>query len=81
MLLTAYLILLFFSVAKLGAGIAMTAVIVGQLVTSMIVDHFGWFGSDVTPFTMKRFIGVLLMTVALYCIYMESAIVKKKQRR
>jgi len=51
MILTTYLVLLFFSVAKLGIGSAVT---------------------------MKRLIGISLMTVALCFIYMESTIVKKE---
>lgn len=76
-----FIFVMAFSVPKIGVTATTTTVVIGQLVTSMIVDHFGWFGSDVTPFTMKRLIGVLLMTAALYFIYMESAIVKKKTKK
>ena len=70
-----------FSVPKIGVTATNATIVIGQLITSMVVDHFGWFGSDVTPFTMKRLIGVLLMIAALYFIYMESEIIKMKTKR
>lgn len=75
-----FVFVLAFSVPKIGVTATNAAIVIGQLVTSMVVDHFGWFGSNVTPFTMKRFIGILLLLAALYFIYMESAIVKKKTK-
>ncbi|QQK76815.1 DMT family transporter [Salicibibacter cibarius] len=76
-----FIFVMAFSVPKIGVTATNATIVIGQLVTSMVVDHFGWFGSDVIPFTIERFIGVLLMIAALYFIYMESAMVKKKTKQ
>ncbi|MCR4962792.1 MAG: DMT family transporter [Firmicutes bacterium] len=52
------------AVAKLGAGNATTAIIVGQLAMAMLVDRFGWFGLAQAPFTWSRGAGLLLMGLA-----------------
>ena len=38
------------SIAKTSAGMATTAIIVGQLTMSLIVDQFGLFGLEKVPF-------------------------------
>ncbi len=59
----------------------MVAVIIGQLVMSMVIEHygwlvigivtdnFGWFNSLVIPLDMKRYFALLFMIIALYFIY------------
>lgn len=46
------------SIAKLGAAIATTSIIVGQVLTACLLDHFGIFGLKNTPLTWQKFIGV-----------------------
>lgn len=67
-----------FSVPKIGVTATNATIVIGQLITSMVVDHFGWFNNEITPFTMKRFIGILLMVGALFFIYIEEIHNKKK---
>ena len=52
------------SISKTSAGIATTAIIVGQLTMSLLVDWFGWFGLEKIPMTWGRGIGLVLMAVA-----------------
>ena len=47
---------------KLGAGTAFVLMIAGQVISGMIFSHFGLLGSPVQPFTLVKFIGVLLLT-------------------
>ena len=56
-------------VPKIGVVVTTVLVIVGQLVVSMVVDHFGLFGNAIIPFGGKRLAGLLLMLAALYFIF------------
>lgn len=54
---------------KLGAATLLALVVLGQLGTSLVVDHFGWLGFAQHPLTLMRiggaallFAGVLLIT-------------------
>ncbi|MEG3066801.1 MAG: DMT family transporter [Syntrophaceticus schinkii] len=46
------------SISKLGVSIATTAIIVGQVSTALIIDHFGLFGLKEIPFTWWKVFGV-----------------------
>ncbi len=39
-----------------------------QLIFSMLIDHFGWFGAHVIPLGTKRIIGVLLLIVGVILV-------------
>ncbi len=67
-----YLSLMVLAVPKIGVTPAVISVIVGQLLASMAIDHFGWFESAIVPFGWKRMIGVVLMLTALYFVFREK---------
>lgn len=46
---------------QIGAGKAFVLMIAGQVFSGMIFSHFGWLGSPVEPFTIIKFIGVVLL--------------------
>lgn len=49
------------SIPKLGASVATTAIIAGQLGTAMIIDWLGWFGMEKTAFSWWQILGLLLL--------------------
>jgi transporter family-2 protein len=49
------------SISKLGVSIATTVIIVGQVSTALIIDHFGLFGLKEIPFTWWKVFGVALL--------------------
>lgn len=51
------------SIPRLGAAVATTAIIVGQVLTACLLDHFGCFGLEKAPFTWMRFLGLVLLAV------------------
>lgn len=55
---------------RLGAATLMALVLTGQLVASVILDHFGWVGFEVHPASIGRIAGCLLMLAGLACISM-----------
>lgn len=53
---------------KVGIANMLAAAILGQLVMSLIFDHFGFFGGLVIEVTPSRIIGVVLLLLGLYFI-------------
>ncbi|PGX74010.1 DMT family transporter [Priestia megaterium] len=64
-----YLTVLVFGIPKVGVGISMIAIVVGQMIMSMIIEHFGWLGSAKKSITKKRSLAIVFMLVALIFIY------------
>jgi bacterial/archaeal transporter family-2 protein len=50
-----------FVVPRIGTTAAMSAIIAAQLLTGILLDHFGAFGLRQTPFDLKRGLGCLLL--------------------
>lgn len=57
------------AVPRLGTGTAMAALIVSQLATGLIFDHFGLFGMRQIPFDLSRLAGVVLLMVGVALIF------------
>jgi len=60
-------------IPKLGATTLMASFVTGQLLMSLIVDHFGWFGVNVQPIGMQRTVGVMLLFTGLLLIVKKAA--------
>jgi bacterial/archaeal transporter family-2 protein len=48
-------------VPRLGAALMLAAMLVGQLVFALLIDHFGWFGATPIRLTPSRALGVALL--------------------
>jgi len=48
-------------VPRLGAALSFGLIVCGQLVFSLILDHFGLFGVPVQPVNWGRIVGILLI--------------------
>jgi transporter family-2 protein len=46
---------------RLGAAALLALIVLGQLVTSLLVDHFGWLGFPQHSLTALRLLGALLL--------------------
>lgn len=53
---------------RLGAATLMALVVAGQLLCSVLLDHFGWIGFEVHPAGWGRIIGCMLMVVGFALI-------------
>lgn len=62
-----------FLVPKLGATTMMVAYIVGQLIMSVCMDHFGWFGLPVVPVSVPRLVGLVLLAIGLALVMKKTA--------
>ena len=63
-----YLTSIVVSVPFVGVGITMVAVIIGQLVMSMFIEHFGWLGSKKKRINKEKIFAVISMIIALILI-------------
>lgn len=56
------------SISKVGVAAATTAIIVGQISTAALVDHFGWFGLTPIPFNIWKGVGLVLMAISAWLL-------------
>lgn len=63
-----YVVTLTYIVPKVGSSLAFSLVIAGQLIISLLVDHFGWFGVPVSPITIKKVMGIVALAMAIWLI-------------
>ena len=49
-----------------GVGNAVFFVLLGQLISASIIDHFGLFGSNMMAFSLPRLIGISLMGLGIW---------------
>ncbi|MGO3049830.1 EamA-like transporter family protein [Staphylococcus casei] len=64
-----YLTVLVISIPLIGVGLAMGSVVVGQMIMSAIIEHFGLLGSEKRPLRIEKIVAIILMIIALTLIY------------
>ncbi len=57
-----------FVVPKIGASVFVAAVLFGQIVVSMLIDHNGYLGVPTDPVTLQRVLGLTLVFAGLLII-------------
>ncbi len=62
-----------FLVPKLGATAMVGAFITGQLMGSILIDHFGLLGLTAQPVTASRLFGVILLFTGLLLVVKKGA--------
>ena len=60
------------AVPRLGTAATIVAVIAGQIIMGLLVDHFGWFGNTQILLDYKRIAAIALLAGALYLIYLSN---------
>jgi transporter family-2 protein len=48
---------------RLGIAVLSAAGILGQLVASLVIDHYGWLGAPVQRLSATRVLGAILLTI------------------
>ena len=51
---------------RFGVGNAVAFVLLGQLISMALIDHFAWFGAAHHPITLQRAMGLTLMAVGVF---------------
>jgi transporter family-2 protein len=57
------------AVPNIGVASAVFAIMLGQIMISMVIDHFGLFNAPVIHFDLIRLTGVILMMAGLLLIF------------
>lgn len=57
-----------FLTPKLGTAGYLTAMIAGQLITSLLIDQFGLMGLKVVPVSMGKVLGAVLIFAGMLCV-------------
>ena len=53
---------------KIGAANALAFIVGGQFVAAIIIDHYGWMRLPVTPISLYRIMGIVLLLAGVYLI-------------
>ena len=55
-----------FTVPRLGLTSALTLVLAGQFIASILIEKFGWFGAPARPFEWTRALGILILLLGVW---------------
>lgn len=73
-----YMLVIVFAVPRVGTAAATVAVISGQLLMSLLIDHFGWLNNTVRSLDTSRYVAMALLLGAIGLIYLSH---QQRQRR
>lgn len=54
------------SFTNLGVSLTVSLALLGQLVTSIVIDHFGYFNLEVNKFEKKKIIGLGIIILGIF---------------
>ena len=57
-----------YTFGTIGVTLTITLGLIGQFVSSIIVEHFGWFDMKQSRFTKEKIIGIVLILIGVYFI-------------
>lgn len=57
-----------FSYQRIGVGVGIAAVFLGQMLIGVVIDTFGWAGAAPIPLDPRRILGLIVMAVALFLL-------------
>ncbi len=66
-----YITSLILAVRPLGVGGVIAVTLAAQLGVGIVVDHFGWLGTERSPVTMAKIAGVALLAAGTYLVVRE----------
>lgn len=56
------------TVPKLGIAPTFATIVASQLVASLVIEHFGWLGTEVRDITMVHIVGVLFLALGAFLV-------------
>ncbi|MBP0483390.1 DMT family transporter [Sagittula salina] len=65
-----YVLSITFIAPRFGVGNAVFFVLIGQLVSAAVIDHFGLFGARMSPLTVTRATGIAVMGLGVWITQM-----------
>lgn len=64
---------------KLGGVQTVVLPIMGQIMMSMLIDHFGLFFSPEKSFSLLRLVGIIILILGVFCVIVLPDYLRKKQ--
>jgi transporter family-2 protein len=61
-----YVLSITFIAPHFGVGNAVFFVLLGQLISAALIDHFGLFGARISPLSLTRATGIALMALGVF---------------
>ena len=61
-----YVLSITFAAPRFGIANAVFFVLLGQIIASALIDHFGLFGAPQSSLTVQRGVGIVLMAVGVF---------------
>ena len=53
-------------IPQIGAGPMTLMLLAGQILSAMVLSHFGWLGSPVQPISLTNILGALVMVAGIF---------------
>lgn len=63
-----YVVAAIVATPPLGAALMIASVVVGQMLASLAIDHFGFLGVEVQPLSPSRLVGATLLLTGLWLV-------------
>ncbi|TDB69159.1 DMT family transporter [Arundinibacter roseus] len=63
-----YVVSVIFIVQDLGPANMLCLIVAGQLISALIIDHYGWLGFSVHAINLPRVLGSVLLILGVYLI-------------
>ncbi|MFT3920546.1 DMT family transporter [Cloacibacterium sp.] len=63
-----YVTVIIFAFPKIGPGLTFGLVVAGQLITSMVMEHFQIIGTPHQPISLGRIVGILLIIAGVVAV-------------
>jgi len=55
------------AIKGMGPTVAISVILIAQLMVAALIDAFGWFGSEKIPFGWQKYLGLGLMIAGVLC--------------
>ncbi|MCY4152663.1 MAG: DMT family transporter [Aestuariivita sp.] len=66
LLMAFYLLSITYIAPHFGVGNAIFYILIGQLISAAMIDHFGLFGAQISELDLKRTCGIVLMALGVW---------------
>lgn len=60
-------------IPRMGATVMIAALVAGQLLMSVLIDHYGWLNLPVLPISITRIIGIVLLFAGVLLVVRKGA--------
>ncbi|WP_075181786.1 DMT family transporter [Pantoea sp. 1.19] len=60
-----YVVILTLATPVIGVAMTMIGILAGQVLKSLLIDHYGWFGTTPRPVDKRRLLALVCIAIAL----------------